>query len=229
MTRSLLVILLLAGCTTDPPAQDAPEPLIEPPAGYELPEGEAADPGFVALDVEYTAAMVVGGEQQVPDSKLKGAPAKIDVALAGAQAELDQSRADLRAAYDDAKALGAADVVLLQGVPGHGVGEGSSADHMQILLTPDEPTAVTTHNVCSNLILSCAERSGSFDACVDAVPVCRNAEPWKHGEDCCPKACGDAYRLKRQRGAVFLDAFMATFVRDYSCFPGMPARVPEPK
>ncbi len=144
--------------------------------------------------------------------------------MQGAMQRLADSRAELRQAYDAAKAGGVEDVVLLQGVPGHAVGEGSSAADMQILLTPDEPTAVTTHNVCSNLILSCAERSGSFDACVAAVPSCRSTEPWTVGEDCCPQACKDTYDGHRARGVVYLDAYMKTFVRDWSCFPGMPAR-----
>ena len=225
MPRSLLLLILLCGCAVDPVTEAPPAaPAITPPAGYELPEGEAPDGGFVALDAEYTAAMQDGLTQQVPDVSLVGAPAKVDRAMEGAFAQLAASRAELHAAYEAAKAGGVDEVVLLQGVPGHGVGEGASATDMQILLTPDEPTAVTTHNVCSNLILSCAERSGSFDACVDAVPQCRSEEPWTVGEDCCPKACKDGYSERRARGTVFLEAFMKTFVHDWSCFPGMPAR-----
>ena len=223
MRRSLLFALLLCGCSVEPVA-DAPVPAIAPPPGYELPEGEAIDTGFVALGAEFTAAMPDGYEQQVPDSSLVSPPAKIDVAMQGAMQQLADSRAEIHAAYEAAKAGGIDEVVLLQGVPGHGVGEGASATDMKILLTPDEPTAVTTHNVCSNLILSCAERSGSFDACVDAVPQCRSEEPWTVGEDCCPKACKDGYSERRARGTVFLEAFMKTFVHDWSCFPGMPAR-----
>jgi hypothetical protein len=229
MGRSLFLIVFVLGCAAEPPEPAAAPPPRAMPDGYELPEGIASDTGFVALDVEYTAVLPGGEEQQVPDVSLNGAPIKIADAMAGAQQQLDQSRADIRAAYEAAKAGGVDEVVLLQGVPGHAPNEGANASDVQILLTPDEPTAVTTHNVCSNLILSCAERSGSFDACVDAAPVCRHAEPWTVGEDCCPKQCGDDYRLRRQRGKVFLDAFMATFVRDWSCFPGMPSQTPEPK
>ncbi len=221
-----LATLLFAACSADldpAPVEPSPPP-IDVPAGYELPPGEAVDAGFVALDVTYTAAMQDGLAQQVPDISMKSPPAKIDAAMQAAADELEQSRQELRAYHDAATAGGVADVVLLQGVPGHAVGEGSSAADLQILLTPDEPTAVTTHNVCSNLILSCAERSGSFDACVAAVPSCRHAEPWTVGEDCCPAACKTAYDGQRQRGQVFLEAFMRTFVRDWSCFPGMPSR-----
>ena len=82
---------------------------------------------------------------------------------------------------------------------------------------------VTAYADCSALVLACLEGGKDFDACVPATPSCATTEPWTEAP-CCPSACKDAYTTARGSGGDAFDAFMAVFVTDGSCFPGLEAR-----
>jgi hypothetical protein len=132
------------------------------------------------------------------------------------------------------------EIPIPDGIPGHGLGqsaaggaEGSGgggavppAGPIIAVASLDSKDPATTYNVCGQLVVSCARKSGSFDACVDAVPACTQPEPWAVDEDCCPQACKSRYQGARAGGATFLEAFGQTFVQDWSCFPGLPERPP---
>lgn len=97
------------------------------------------------------------------------------------------------------------------------------AQHGGVDLSYDATLAdpVTAYADCSALVLACVDSGSSdFDACVPATTTCASAEPWKE-EACCPAACKDAYAAARGKGEVGFDAFMAVFVTDTSCFPGL--------
>ncbi len=80
---------------------------------------------------------------------------------------------------------------------------------------------VTAYADCSALVLACMEgASPDFDACISATPTCASSEPWKESS-CCPAACKEGYSTARGKGEVGFDAFMAVFVTDTSCFPGL--------
>lgn len=97
------------------------------------------------------------------------------------------------------------------------------AQHGGVDLSYDATLAdpVTAYADCSALVLACIENGAAdFDACVPATTTCATTEPWREGA-CCPSACKDAFSAARGKGEVGFDAFMAVFVTDTSCFPGL--------
>ncbi len=88
---------------------------------------------------------------------------------------------------------------------------------------PTVADPVTAYADCSGRVLACLEATpDEWDTCVRSTPRCTTAEPWTEAE-CCPAACVTAYDDARTKGEVGFDAFMAVFVTDTACFPGLEA------
>lgn len=214
--------LFLGGCEREPGPVAAvlPSPARSAPAGYVIPEA-VQDAGHLPGDVTYTRTLPGGEVQQVPDSVLPDQPPTVAEALAAAVAALEQTRETARRLREEA----GGELVIVDGIAVDVVDAGKGVD--QFLVDPDRSTPATTYNVCTGLALACAEVAGTVDGCLAAVPTCRSARPWEAREDCCPKACKDGYQSLRDGGVDVIEAFAATFVRDYSCVPGMPPRPPQ--
>lgn len=82
---------------------------------------------------------------------------------------------------------------------------------------------VESLNWCTYWIRECMTTDATADVCVNSVPKCVAAEPWKDParEPCCPSECVRQYFSSRKNEDV-VDAF--TDMLHSGCFPGIPAR-----
>ena len=216
--------LLLAACA-DPPVQEtSPEPEAPEraaPDGYEIPE-PVAGAGWVPLDVTFSKELPDGHEQQVPDENLPDQPLRVGEAMARSFEALEETRRMEREAV-----AGSPDgeLVLLDGIPGHVVGQGAGSGP-QLVMKPDHRSPVVTYKTCSALIMGCASHSGTVDGCVEVVPRCDGDTPWLDDQDCCPSSCVGQYASLRGLGLNVAEAFTTVFVHDTTCFPGLPGKPP---
>ncbi len=229
LVRSILpvvsMVCLLAGCDALPPADVAPTAPSDTPVAAPNDLGPDSNPDASLHDgVEplgsqytYTLTMPAGHTQQVPDQGMKGAPVPPIQAMAEALAVIAQ----LRAAVPEP-------VVIAAGFDHHGVPAEPESTN------PDDVPAGTPHlvldfeatrgpiqswHICKEIVMDCAVRSGTVDACMDLMPRCATETPWEEAGECCPTPCATEYTDRRKAGADAETAWFDTFEVDIpSCF-----------
>lgn len=89
---------------------------------------------------------------------------------------------------------------------------------------PTRKDAITALGRCADMLTNCYDPANGrpLDECVAEAPVCETKEPWLEDE-CCPKACADAYDKARKKGTDEIAAFEQVYFLDPDCFPGVKA------
>lgn len=96
---------------------------------------------------------------------------------------------------------------------------------ISLKIDPTKRDPVVSYGTCLQIITDCVKKEGpeKIDACIINTPTCKNSEPWKEDEKCCPALCISNYEKLREKGAESEPSFLKTFIEDTrgvdSCFP----------
>ena len=83
--------------------------------------------------------------------------------------------------------------------------------------------AMDAHQACVSKILDCMKETKDISRCIERTPRCQVKARDESAQACCPSVCIDAYQARVKQGVDELVAFADIFIKNPTCFPGVPA------
>lgn len=83
--------------------------------------------------------------------------------------------------------------------------------------------AMDAHQACVSKIQDCLAETKNISRCVEHAPRCQTNAPKESAQACCPSICIAAYQARVKQGAEAVEAYADIFIKNPSCFPGLPA------
>lgn len=89
---------------------------------------------------------------------------------------------------------------------------------------PDLRDPVVSAGVCATVVQACfAPGERNLHGCLLNGPTCATDRPWEEEAMCCPAACLDGYRARREAGQGEIDALSSAIFDADGCTPGLGA------